>query len=281
MQIQSYPRQIIKQSIYSALTLIISLGFVAAATPVSADPLITPHRAAYVLTLEVTRHDSAIRNATGAMVYSLGETCDGWTVEQKFILKLLQVDGRLVHLNASSSAWESKDGKRLRFNNKQERDGIEIKKIRGEGRIDNANGHGFVKFELPKVKTIPLPKGTVFPTMHTIKLIQRAREGKKTDRQLLFDGSDLESPGPVSAFILPLKQPKKPNRALTAPLGPNELRTFSLAFFNMDSNRTEPEFEMSIQLQDNGVAPSMILDYGSYAVRGELVRIERLEKPDC
>jgi len=117
--------------------------------------------------------------------------------------------------------------------------------------------------------------------MHTIKLLKLAQEGKRIDRQLVFDGSDLEPPGPVSAFILPLRRPKTTNKALKAPLGPTNLRTFNLAFFNMDSKRAAPEFEMSIHIQDNGVAPSMVLDYGSYSVQGELVRIEALEKPSC
>ncbi|MEC8369830.1 MAG: DUF1849 family protein, partial [Pseudomonadota bacterium] len=169
----------------------------------------------------------------------------------------------------------------LRFNIKRQRNGVEVEKIRGEGRLKEVNGAGVAEFEFPKVKTIPLPKGTVFPTMHTLKLLQHAQEGKMTDRQLVFDGSDLEPPGPVSAFILPLKQPKAPNKALEMPLGPNKIRTVNLAFFNADPKRTEPEFEMSIQLQDNGIAPSMVLDYGGYAVQGELARVEALEKPDC
>ena len=281
MQIQPFLGNPIKKSTYLALMLVVFLEFGAPVLPANADILISPHRAAYTLSLKGKARDSTLANAIGAMIYSWGETCDGWTVDQKFILNLFHGDGRSVQLNARSSTWESKDGKRFRFNIKQERDGVEVKKIRGEGLLDKANGGGFVEFKLPEVKTIPLPKGTVFPTMHTIKLLKLAEEGKMIDRQLLFDGSDLESPGPVSAFILPLKRRKTPNKALKAPLGRNELRTFNLAFFNADFKQTVPEFEMSIQLQANGVAPSIVLDYGSYAVSGELVRIESLDKPDC
>ena len=281
MQIQFLQGQPIKESSYFALMLVFLLGFSIAASPAIADVVIIPHQAAYTLSLKKKGRDSALVNATGAMAFTWGETCDGWTIDQLFILNLLQGDGRSVQLNARSSTWESKDGKRFRFNIKQERDGIEVKKIRGRGRLDKAKGGGFAQFKLPEVKKIPLPKGTVFPTMHTIKLLKLAQEGKRIDRQLVFDGSDLEPPGPVSAFILPLRRPKMTNKALKAPLGPTNLRTFNLAFFNRDSKRAAPEFEMSIHIQDNGVAPSMVLDYGSYSVQGELVRIEALEKPSC
>ena len=150
-----------------ALGLIFLSGVAAEMSPAVDEIVIAPHRAAYTLTLMRTGRDSAISNANGAMVYSWGETCDGWMVDQHFVLHVVQGDGRAVQLNARSSTWESKDGKRLRFNIKRERNGVEVEKIRGEGRLKEVNGAGVAEIEFPKVKTILLPKGTVFPTMHT------------------------------------------------------------------------------------------------------------------
>jgi len=249
--------------------------------PLRADVVIAPHRAAYTLELKRMGRDSTVSDASGAMVYTWGETCDGWTVEQQFLLNVVQANGNPVSLTAVSSTWESKDGKRLRFNIKRERNGSEVEKIRGEGRLESVGGAGEAQFELPVVKRIKLPAGTVFPTMHTLRLMARAQDGARTDRQIVFDGSEVEPPGPVSAFILPLKTPAEKNEALTPPLGPDKVRNIHLAFFGIDTRSAEPEFEMSIELQDNGVALSLILDYGEYAVRANLVRIEALEKPDC
>lgn len=215
------------------------------------------------------------------MIYRWGETCDGWTVDQKFLLNIVQGSGRAVQLTATSSTWESKDGLRLRFNIKRERNGTEVEKLQGEGRLESLGGAGEAIFELPERKRLPLAKGTVFPTMHTLNLMRRALEGARTDRQLVFDGSEVEPSGPVSAFILPLKAPKSPNKKLIPPLGPTDVRKINLAFFAPNSSAAEPEFEMSIELQDNGVAPSLLLDYGDYAVKGVLAKVEALEKPDC
>lgn len=242
---------------------------------------ISPHRAAYTLELKRTAGSGTISDARGAMIYTWGETCDGWTVEQHFTLNVVRGDGNAIHLNANSSTWESKDGRRLRFNIKRERNGTEVEKIRGEGRLDTAGGAGEAVFDLPESKRIPLPKGTVFPTAHTLRLMERAIGGARTDRQLVFDGSELEAPGPVSAFILPPKETDISDGILAPPLGPHPVRVFQLAFFAPASSATEPEFEMSIALQDNGVAPSLTLDYGDYVVQGKLVRIEALDKPDC
>jgi hypothetical protein len=265
------------------LGVLILIGFLFPfeAAPLSPEVVIAPHRAAYKLELKRARRDSRVSEATGAMVYTWGETCDGWTVEQQFVLNVVQGDGDAMQLTAVSSTWESKDGTRLRFNIKRERNGQEVEKIRGEARLDGENGAGVAEFEMPKLKRVKLPKGTVFPTMHTLRLMRRAADGAKTDRQLVFDGSELGPPGLVSAFILPLKDPKNQSNAIGPSLGPQKVRKINLAFFSALGNALEPEFEMLIALQDNGIAPSLVLDYGDYAVRGTLARLEALEKPNC
>ena len=264
-----------------SVLILIGLLFTFEAAPLSSEVVIISHRAAYKLELKHTKRDSRVSEAIGAMVYTWGETCDGWTVEQKFVLNVVQGAGNAMQLAAVSSTWESKDGTRLRFNSKRERNGQEVEKIRGEARLDGENGAGVAEFEMPKPTRVKLPKGTVFPTMHTLRLMRRAAAGAKTDRQLVFDGSELEPPGPVSAFILPLKDPKNPSKVILPPLGPQKVRKIQLAFFSALGNSPEPEFEMLIALQDNGIAPSLVLDYGDYVVRGTLVRLEALEKPDC
>lgn len=281
MQIQ--PSHLFMHHKFRHLSVLILIGLLFAfeAAPLSAEVVIAPHRAAYKLELKRMRRDSRISEASGAMVYTWGETCDGWRVEQQFVLNVVRGDGNAMQLNAVSSTWESKDGTRLRFNIKRERNGQEVEKIRGEARLDGENGAGVAEFELPKPTRIKLPKGTVFPTMHTIRLMRRAAEGANTDRQLVFDGSELEPPGSVSAFILPLKDSKIPSKAIVPPLGPQKVRNIQLAYFSALGNALEPEFEMSIALQDNGIAPGLVLDYGDYAVRGTLARLEALEKPDC
>ena len=49
---------------------------------------IDPHRALYSLTLgSSAKSGSGVLGASGAMYYEWGETCDGWTVEQRFRLR--------------------------------------------------------------------------------------------------------------------------------------------------------------------------------------------------
>ena len=77
MQIQAFHGQPIKESCYFALMLVFLLGLGTAASPANADVVIIPHQAAYTLSLKKKGRDSALANATGAMAFTWGETCDG------------------------------------------------------------------------------------------------------------------------------------------------------------------------------------------------------------
>src|SRR5438045_9410082 len=97
---------------------------------------IVPHRALYVMTLGSARNDSGVVDARGTMDYEWGETCDGWTIEQRYRLKMRYAETSDVDIVSSFITWESKDGRRYRFNQKQTRNGEVDQEIRGEPRLD-------------------------------------------------------------------------------------------------------------------------------------------------
>ena len=111
------------------------LSAAALAVP-AASAEIAPHRALYSMTLGSTRDDSGVVDARGTMDYEWGETCDGWTVEQRYRLKMRYAEARDVDINSSFVTWESKDGLRYRFNQKQTRNGEVDQEIRGEAKLD-------------------------------------------------------------------------------------------------------------------------------------------------
>ena len=49
---------------------------------------ITAHRALYSMSLASSKTDSGVTGAQGQMGYQWGETCDGWTVEQRYELTI-------------------------------------------------------------------------------------------------------------------------------------------------------------------------------------------------
>jgi hypothetical protein len=55
-----------------------------------------------------------------------------------------------------------------------------------------------------------------------------------------------------------------------------------LAFFAAgDQAGANPEYELALDLLANGIARSMLLDYGDFAVDARLVQLQALPRPRC
>ena len=111
------------------LLLLVS-GIAVLLPPPLAAVEIAPHRALYTMSLGSTAADSGVVGATGAMDYEWGETCDGWTIEQRYRLKMHYAESRDVDVTSTFVTWESKDGLRYRFNQRESRNGALDQEIR-------------------------------------------------------------------------------------------------------------------------------------------------------
>ena len=54
-----------------------------------------------------------------------------------------------------------------------------------------------------------------------------------------------------------------------------------MAYFPYGGGDQEPEFEVHFTVMENGVSPSMDLDYGNFALRAEIEELEYHDVPDC
>src|SRR6059058_5885513 len=162
---------------------------------------IAPHRALYQMTLGATKGDAGVASASGTMAYQWGEACNGWTVEQRYRLKMGYSEQQDVDMASNFVTWESKDALRYRFNQKETRNGEGGDPVHGEAHLDGAGKGGAADFTSPQPKTIELPAGTLFPSAHTIMLIDKAKAGENFLSRQVFDGSTQETAVLVSAVI--------------------------------------------------------------------------------
>jgi hypothetical protein len=259
---------------------VFAMGLAGVMVPAARGAEIAPHRALYTMTLGSTRSDSGVVDANGTMDYEWGETCDGWTIEQRYRLKMRYAESHDVDITSSFVTWESKDGLRYRFNQHQTRNGEPDQEIRGEARLDGPGKGGVAEFTKPHPQTLKLAPGVLFPSAHTILLIDKAREGKTFVSRQVFDGATDENAVQVSAVI---------GTRVTADLASAKLSPLlerpgwqvRLAFFPVDANAEEPDYELGMRLLDNGVSSAMVIDYGDYSIRAKLDDIEALDKPNC
>jgi len=241
---------------------------------------IAPHRALYLMTLGSARNDSGVVDARGTMDYEWGETCDGWTIEQRYRLKMRYAESADVDIISSFVTWEAKDGMRYRFNQKQTRNGEVDQEIRGEARLDGPGKGGVAEFAKPQSQTLKLESGVLFPSAHTISLIDAARAGENFLSRLVFDGATDENAVQVSAAI-GVRLTADPAAAVRSSLLERPGWRVRLAFFPADASAEKPDYELGMRLLDNGVSQDMVIDYGDYSIRAKLDDIEPLPKPNC
>jgi EipB-like len=259
-----------------------SLGFPAVAAPAGAVD-IAPHRALYSMTLGSTKSNSGVVAARGTMVYEWGETCDGWTVEQRYKLDMQYSEAPEVEISSNYVTWESKDGLRYRFNERKLRNGEPDEEVRGEATLDGPGKGGSAEFARPNKEHMDLAPGVVFPTAHTIELIKHAAAGDQFISRQVFDGSADENAAQITAVI----GAEQNAAAGNGQAGPKSVLLerpswrMRLAFFPAGTKADQPDYELGMRLLDNGVSQEMLLDYGDFAIKAKLDQIEALPKPAC
>lgn len=245
--------------------------------------VLMPHRAIYDMVLSSVKNGSNITGVSGRMLFEWADACDGWAVQQHLRLHFSYAEGEESDVTSTEVTWESKDGKRYNFNVRRVSDGKETELYRGKARLDEKGGK--VIYTTPPGKSATLPAGTLFPSAHTLMILQKANAGEKIFSRRVFDGSDEVGSDDVSVFIYQpvaewqtaeMTQKLKDSPLLAQPLWP-----VRMAFFKLDTETGEPDYEMNLNLLNNGVARTMKIDYGDFSVTGTLTDIEALPLSGC
>ena len=233
------------------------------------------HRAFYHMTLGTADESSDIHDVSGRMSVEVVDACDGWTVDQRIALEVISGPGQAVKSYSSFLSWESKSGDQFRFRQKTWRNGELAESVSGQAELSRSGG-GTAIFKHPESQELKLPPGTLFPTQHTLMVIDHARVGQKFFTRTVFDGSTIDNPSIVSAFIGPATASnRKTKRGL-----PRKHWPVRFAYFSTLEIVSEPEFELGVRIGADGVADSVDIDYGDFTIHGELEEIQSVP-PNC
>ncbi len=251
--------------------------------PPEPEVVLVPHRATYDMKLSTAQPNSGIVEVNGKMVLETTDACEGWEIKQRIKLSFLRNDGEEFETDSNFTSYESKDGLDLRFSVRNAQNEEVEEELRGHAELDGIGGKGRATFTLPEARSFELPAGTLFPTTHMARIIKHAREGDKSVSYKVFDGARLDGAFTVNAVI-----GKPPHPATGAPPMRGDLgllRTpawgVRLAFFAADDLGAQPEYELALDLLANGIARSMLLDYGDFAVDARLIQLQALPRPKC
>lgn len=241
---------------------------------------VVPHRALYELSLLSSR-DAAVVAVDGNMAFEWQDSCDGWSVNQRSQMAFYYDSGESTRINWSLVSWEAKDGGAYRFIVRQMTDGTLTDEFRGDASLSTPGGAGNARYTTPEARTVKLPSGSLFPSAHSLALLERAIAGETLFWAQVFDGSDAKGLFEVSAVITPLSAASRARADAEPALKGVPGWHVALAFFAPDSQGAEPEHEQQLDLFANGVVDELKLDYGDFTVVAALKRLETLPDPNC
>jgi len=235
---------------------------------------LVPHRAVYDLTLDRADEKSGISGLTGRMVYEFnGSACEGYTTNFRFVTRIDMEEQPQRVTDQQTTTFEGSDGKSFRFVNKTFVDKELVKEVRGDAKLEG--GKTVVELSKPKENKIDL-RGTQFPTQHMEELIGKAEEGQKFYQTSLFDAS--EDADRVVATTVVVGKGQTPSDDETKFMGPfskDPVWPVTIAYFD-DKEKQDglPIYRINFKLYRNGITRDLTMDYGDFAMRGKLVKLD-------
>jgi hypothetical protein len=236
---------------------LVGLSMWAGLNPAVAE--VTPHQAVYKLTLSSKSPTSRFAGLSGAAVSQIDRTCEGWVINEQVVMSMETIAGGLINREMTFKAKESLDGKLFSFDSRSVTNG-RSEKFKGSARSRD-DGKSEAEFVVPEPREIPLPNNTYFYVGLTNWLVDLAKSGARAGEAMNFDGSDDSGPQKVTAFILPAKSDAEKLNGDSDLLSAKPWRA-RLAFFELDTQATNPEFEIALRFLENGIVTrfEMIFD---------------------
>ena len=249
-------------------------------------PHLAPHRVVYDLSLASSRGARTIESARGRIAFDFtGDACEGYALKFRQVTVLESAESGTKTSDLRTANFESGDGRTFRFRNDTGSGEGPGQSVDGNAER-KPNGPLAVRLKSPKRDNVSLDSEAVFPNTQMRDLIAAAKAGRTTLSMKIFDGSDdgrtvyetlsvigkKIEPGQVDALEEPAKQE-----------GLSKLARWpvTMSYFKLGKADLSPVYVLSFDVYENGVSRALRLDYGDFALKGEMTRLELLPEKPC
>ena len=253
----------------------------AAAQPVSDRVILAPHRAVYDLVLDNAKPSGNIETARGRIAFEFtGDACEGYALSFRQVTQLGTEAGPRV-IDARTTSFEAGDGASYRFKTESSAGGAKPETVDGTA---EKSGSGYeVKLRQPKAETHSEGSDALFPNAQMKAVIQAARAGKPTLNVRLYDGANSGKEVYDTLSVIGKRIESEPSEK---PLQRPEFQKMArwpvtISYYKANSGESTPSYTISFELYDNGVTGAIKLDYGTFALRGTLTRLDLLPQETC
>jgi hypothetical protein len=242
----------------------------------AATPQLVSHKAIYDLSLIEGVGTKTPASASGKIAFEFSSACEGYVQTLRQVVDMQPQEGERRLSETRSTTFEDVKGVDFRFNTAASQVG-KGEQVDGRAARD-ARGMVAVALSRPKPYkfSFSVEDGVSFPTQHIANVIAAAQRGEKVYLARVYDASDDgRKIYDVTAIIGKAEEGPDPDRGARA-AGLRGLRRWpvALAYFPTDVRDGLPDYVLSFNLYENGVSTRLKLDYGDFALTGELTNIE-------
>lgn len=257
------------------------------ASTVSAEAAVrlAPHRAIYDLSLAASRGTRAVESARGRIVFDFsGDDCKGWALQYRQVTVLESGETGAKTSDLRNTTFESGDGKNFTFKTQSELNGAPGQPVDGSAERDDAAMR--IRLKAPEPGSSTTQGEVLFPTEHMRRLVEAARAEKTTLEVKVFDGSEDGKKVYDTLAVIGRPSPTGDEAKSEPPLKAGAMAAMMrwpvvLSYFPPGQGERVPAYTLSFDLYENGVSGALKLDYGDFALKGELTRIDLLPENDA
>jgi EipB-like len=244
------------------------------------------HRAAYDVSLADSSGPAPSSaqtpiSATGLIAYEFrGSTCEGYTSNFRQMTEMERSEGEPLSMQVNAMSFEAANGKSMRFriDSQGAQDTPPVVGTASRGADDDLR----VVLTKPKPQTLDFGREVLFPTQHIERLIEAAKHGGGAIQARVYDGSDTGAKIFATLSVIG-KEATKPDQDTETASALSGIRRWPVVISYFDEAKTDapPDYTLSFDLYENGVSGSLKLDYGAFALRARLRKLEILPTPAC
>lgn len=275
---------------YAFLNAVFAISWIAPVHAISSTGAssLAPHRAVYEMTLDESRPASGVSGVQGRMVFEfVGSGCDGYTMNMRLVTQVEGESGRSIVTDLRSSTWEQGAGKQYRFNSSQYR-GDRLEEATS-GDAERTNGDENVKVHVltPEAKELQVSGPVLFPTQHSLAILEAAKAKKSILQARVYDGSSKGDKVYMTTTFIGKKKidsanEVSPDADKSKSLSGMESWPVSISYFENGPDASEtPVYQLSFRLYTNGVSRELLIDYGDFAIKGNLSSLEVMPAAKC
>ena len=243
-----------------------------------------PHRAIYEMTLDDARTASGITGIDGRMVFEFtGSECDGYSLNMRMVTQMTDSQGQTNLTDLRSSTWEQGDGQKFRFQSAQYLNDKLGDVTMGRAARETPNEAVKVKLSQPAHAELDLSGKVLFPTQHSLALIEAARAGQRTvsgpASMTARRRAGRSTRPPPSSATRSRQAPTPSSRPVAKDKGLGELVSWpvSIGYFEPKAGDLTPSYQIDFRLYANGVSRELLIDYGDFSIHGTLTSLEYLK----